>query len=356
MNSSDIILSVLVISHNQASLLQRCLKSIFSQRIKFKIEIIISDDASEDNTWKVIQKYVKEFPGLIFGYQINSSDIRPVNRSERCGYNKANAYKHARGKYIVNIDADDFLIGEDIYQLQVEMLEQHPKCSMCMQNVAYYQEGDPPVFDKLYFEEDKFKHGQIFTPGEFIINNYFIVNPAFMMRRSDLPNPAEILGKHFDDTLITYYHLQFGKIIYVNRAQYAYVISKDSINSSLVGPDREVTMFALVPYHILFIPEFAGLFLRGGIKTMKKMMKKPVKSSIINEDTKRWLEQFPGFYFKLFLKNKLSNIDKIRTRAILFLIIFIEKSGIHCSVFYRLLFILLVDHKILNKNYNFSAY
>ena len=353
--SEEIVLSILVISHNQENCISRCINSILRQSISCKFEIIISDDYSTDKTWHIIQEYVCRYPGKVFGYQINSSDVNPVNRSERCGYNKANAYSYARGKYFVNIDADDFLLGDDIYQLQVDTLDKHPECSLCMQNVAYYQEGDPLVFDKLYFKEDKFKNGQILTPREFIINNYFIVNPAFMMRRLDLPNPAEILGKHFDDTMITYYHLQFGKIIYVNRAQYAYVISKNSINSSLTGPDREVTMFALVPYHILFIPKFAGLFLRGGLKIIKKMMKMTINSSHIKEDTKKWLIQFPGFCFQLFSKNKLNIIERLRIKSIWRLVLFIEKSRIHCNVFYRLLFILLVDYKTLNKNFNFSA-
>lgn len=354
-NYQEIALSILVVSHNQENLIRRCLDSILNQQITYNYEVIISDDFSTDKTWSIIQEYVIKYPLLINATQINSSDIKPVNKSDRCGYNKANAYKNARGKYFVNIDADDYLLGNDIYQLQYNLLEEHPECSMCMQNVAYFREGNPPVFDKLYFEKDKFKNGQIFTPSEFIINNYFIVNPAFMMRRLDFPNPAELLGKHFDDTLITYYHLQFGKIIYVNRAQYAYVISKNSINSSLVGPDREVTMFALVPYHILFIPKFAGLFLRGGIKTIKRMIKKPIKSSVIKEETKRWLEQFPGFCFRLFLKTNLRQIDKLRANAIWLLIMFLEKTGIHCSIFYRLLFILIIDYKLLNRNFNFSA-
>ena len=54
-------LSVMVISHNQAHLIHRCLDSILAQRIDAPWEIVISDDASTDNTWDMIQEYVQRY-------------------------------------------------------------------------------------------------------------------------------------------------------------------------------------------------------------------------------------------------------------------------------------------------------
>ena len=47
------ILSIIVISHNQKEKLKRCLKSILSQSLPFEFEIIISDDNSNDGSWEV---------------------------------------------------------------------------------------------------------------------------------------------------------------------------------------------------------------------------------------------------------------------------------------------------------------
>ena len=145
-------LSVMVISHNQAHLIRRCLDSILAQKITAPWEIVISDDASTDDTWDVIQEYVKQYSESkkkgemyvpkIKAYQINSSDYNPTVTSDRCAANKANVYMHAEGKYCVNIDADDYLLGDDIYQYQIDQLDAHPECSVAVQNIWYQNEGE----------------------------------------------------------------------------------------------------------------------------------------------------------------------------------------------------------------------
>lgn len=346
-------LSILVVTHNQENLVSRCLNSILRQKMNFMYEIIVSDDASTDNTWNIIQKYVQENKGIIFGYQVDASKINPIITSDRCGFNKANAFLQSKGEYFVNIDADDFLLGNDIYQIQVDMLEKHPECTMCMQNVAIYSEGEPVKFEKFWFNKKKFQHESVISASEYILDNYFILNQAFVVRRNYLSNPASKFGKHFNDSIITYYHLQFGKIVYVDRAQYAYVLSDKSINSSRHGLDLEVFMFSLTLYWTILIPHFSGLFLRAGLKPIQRMMKKTITASQLSPETIKWLEQFPGFCFRMFLKDNITVSYKIRKSAIRLLAQIINKIGIHWSPVYKLFYILLCNSKSLNKKFNF---
>ena len=350
----EVVLSILVVSHNQETQINRCLNSILKQNIKHRYEIIISDDASTDNSWNIINEYSRSYPEIINCFQINSSIINPITKSERCGYNKANAYLHANGEYFVFIDADDFLIGEDIYQTQIDMLGKYRDCIMCMQNVVYYKEDNPPSFSKNWFDIDKFEDGKIITAKEYILNNLFIVNPAFMIRRINSPNPAELLGKNFNDSLITLYHLQFGKIVFLKRTQYAYVISPYGINASRTGIDREVFMFSITPYKILLIPKFAGILLRSELKSIKRMMKMTVTAQQLKSETINWLCQFQGFSFRLFACYKLSILHRIREMAVRLLSQLIDKFELHCSLLYKFLFMLLVTPRVINKNFDFN--
>ena len=59
--NENIILSIIVIFHNQCELLKRCIDSILRQNIPFSYEIIISDDASNDGSWNLIQEYVEKY-------------------------------------------------------------------------------------------------------------------------------------------------------------------------------------------------------------------------------------------------------------------------------------------------------
>lgn len=168
----NILLSVLVISHNQEVVLPRCLKSILGQKLDFKYEIIISDDFSTDSTWNIIQQYADRYPELIYGSQTNSDECHPANTSQRSGWNRCNAYKMARGKYIIHIDADDYFKGPDVLQAQVEMLEKHPECSLCIQNIWVLNEGAAFETGHPWFPLHKFQNGQIILAKEFIQENF----------------------------------------------------------------------------------------------------------------------------------------------------------------------------------------
>lgn len=114
------ILSIIVISHNQREQLKRCLDSILTQSLPFEHEIIISDDASCDGTWEVAQDYTSRY-SQIKVYSCNASVFYTINASDRNGWNKCNAYQYATGKYIAHVDGDDFFLkGKDIYKKQVQ--------------------------------------------------------------------------------------------------------------------------------------------------------------------------------------------------------------------------------------------
>lgn len=268
------VLSILVISHNQRELLRRCMDSLLAQKIRVPFEIVISDDRSSDGTWQLIQQYESEFPAMqpngeywtpqVVGTQCNSNECFPLNVSERCGWNKLNVYQHARGKYFVNIDADDYLKSDDIYQLQIDMLEAHPECAMCMQDVWQVNDGAALDTGFRWPSFGKLKHGTILTEKD-IITQYRALNQAYMIRRHPEIDCAILYGKYFDDTIITLHHLHFGKCVYVDRADYVWVRYNTSITATLRGDD-ELVEYALLPlHHAHYLPMFLDLFMQDGL-------------------------------------------------------------------------------------------
>ena len=169
MNYSSIILSIIVISHNQEKELQRCVESILAQGIPFAYELIISDDRSSDGTFELAQEYAQKYPHVIQATQCNSDDCNPANNSQRSGWNRCNGYKLATGKYIAHVDADDyFRANSTCLQQQVENLEAHPECSLCMQNVWNLVEGDDLESGHPWFEEGLITKGEIIDVQNFI--------------------------------------------------------------------------------------------------------------------------------------------------------------------------------------------
>ena len=300
-------LSVMVISHNQAHLIRRCLESILAQKINAPWEIVISDDASTDGTWDVIGEYVGKYREcrkerewyrpIIRGYQINSSNYNPTVTSDRCAANKANVYKHAEGEYCVNIDADDYLLGDDIYQYQIDQLEAHPECSVAVQNIWYQNDGELVENGHTWHPKNIWKENDVIEFATYCHRRAFISNPAFMMRRDVMLDPMTKYGLFFDDPIISTHHLVRGKIICSQRAQYVYVQYNNSIWHQVGSESQDMMvrpMTVLIAY-LKFFPSLQKMVLEmevfGWITSLKKMlqMKEPVTISNL---TRAYVDRF----------------------------------------------------------------
>lgn len=92
-------MSVIIPSYNRADLLPRAIDSILSQSVP-SMEIVIVDDASDDDTSLVLNKIKKSFP------EVNIKVIlHEKNKGEAAARNSG--IKNTSGKYIAFLDADD---------------------------------------------------------------------------------------------------------------------------------------------------------------------------------------------------------------------------------------------------------
>jgi acetyltransferase-like isoleucine patch superfamily enzyme/glycosyltransferase involved in cell wall biosynthesis len=88
------LLSICIPTKNRAAVLQKSLQSIVSQDIfseRDDIEIVVCDNASEDNTAAVTKEFVDYFKGKI-RYQRNSLDIEDANFEQ--------ALRHGQGEFL----------------------------------------------------------------------------------------------------------------------------------------------------------------------------------------------------------------------------------------------------------------
>lgn len=89
--------SVIIPTFNRANQLRICLKSLEEQSFK-KFEVIVCDDGSTDDTFKVVEEF-KEILNLSYIHDINfGGPAKPRN----------NGIKQAKGKIIAFLDSDDW--------------------------------------------------------------------------------------------------------------------------------------------------------------------------------------------------------------------------------------------------------
>lgn len=120
----DIKVSICYITYNQEIYIKEAMDSFLMQKVDFPIEILVHDDASTDNTVKILKEYEQMYPDI----------INPIYQTENQHSQGIQIYKinneRAKGKYIAICDGDDYWTDPYKLQKQVDYLEEHEECSL----------------------------------------------------------------------------------------------------------------------------------------------------------------------------------------------------------------------------------
>lgn len=140
------LISISCATYNRGKFIAQAIDSWLSQETSFTYEIIITDNASEDNTQEIVQAYQKKHPGLIH-YVRNDQNHGMM-------FNFIQGLKLCKGKYIAVCDADDYWITNDRLQKQVEFLEENPDFSACYSNsyVLVEETGEQAIAKKQLWD------------------------------------------------------------------------------------------------------------------------------------------------------------------------------------------------------------
>ena len=110
--------SVVVVTYNQSSIVEETLDSIYNQSYP-SLEIIISDDCSKDNTLEIIENWLDRNKGRFVNTRLLKSEI---NTGVTANCNRG--VMAATGKYMQIIAGDDILLPNAIEE-KVQFAEVH---------------------------------------------------------------------------------------------------------------------------------------------------------------------------------------------------------------------------------------
>lgn len=96
--------SVLIPIWNVEKYIERCLRSVFEQTVADQAEFILVNDCSPDNSMKIAETVINDYPHL-------KNQIKIINHETNRGLAAAriSAFSQAQGKYIINVDSDDWV-------------------------------------------------------------------------------------------------------------------------------------------------------------------------------------------------------------------------------------------------------
>jgi glycosyltransferase involved in cell wall biosynthesis len=206
------LVSVSIITYNHEKFIGSAIESLLSQTYP-NIEIIISDDASTDNTLEVINSYIAT----------HSDRIKLLKTKRNLGAN-ANWFKAVsvcNGKYVVGLAGDDEFLPELISK-QVSIMESDEDIVICY--------ADALVFDvysqkSLYLLSDKAPtlSGNV----KIALEDSIYYSPTTMFRKKYLPKINIFEGIRHGSDLAFYKELMIlaapnGKIHYLPEVLYKY--------------------------------------------------------------------------------------------------------------------------------------
>lgn len=255
MTSSYPILTVVIITYKHENYIVQCVENVVLQKTKFSFEIIISDDASPDNTRTKVDFFLNTNQSVNkIKYYKHDRNIGVVNNFE-WALNKCN------GQFIAICEGDDFWIDVHKLEKQVSFLEKNQEYVACFHN-ALIKKGDEIIG----------KHSQRTKSEEISIEDIISVGGGIYPTASLVfRNP-----KHFDfpkldafisgDRLLALNLINYGKFYYFSDCMSVYRVHAEGVYSSILNDNNKKAKVHLSNIQLLdyfekkYFPKFQSAF------------------------------------------------------------------------------------------------
>lgn len=216
------LLTISIAAYNAEPYLEKCLDSLLISNMD-RIEVLIENDGSKDNTAAIGQRYEEKYPGV----------FRVVNK-ENGGYGSTinKSIQLAQGKYFKQLDADDWYDTKNLEQL-VSALEEIEADCVYTPFVEYYEaDGSESLKKAEAVAEGLCEVGQI-AGQDWFLHMHALAFKTELLREHNV----EILEHCFyTDMEYVAYPLMHTKTVFVFDKQiYYYRIGREGQSVSIEG-------------------------------------------------------------------------------------------------------------------------
>lgn len=149
-------ISVLLCTYNRERYLKNTIDSVVNQTYQ-DWELLVIDDGSEDNSFEVVNGYIKEYPNIRY--------LKHQNKKQ--GYARNAGIQASFGRYITFIDSDDSYAPSHL-QSRIEYMSANPEIDLI--EGGFY--SDEEIFVADYYQ-----------PGKTINLRECVLGPTFFGKR-----------------------------------------------------------------------------------------------------------------------------------------------------------------------------
>lgn len=229
-----LMVSIKCLAYNHGKFIRETLEGFVMQKTNFRFEAIVHDDASTDNTAKIIREYAEKYPDI----------IKPIYENENQYSKKDDSltrimHNACKGKYIAICEGDDYWTDPYKLQKQVDFLESHPEYVICFHRYQkFYQ--NTCFLGSVYPEN--FINDFSFDLNYYIYREDWVTQPLtciYLASAFDLNYYLKF--KNRKDLIFFYVLLKKGKGMLLSDCMGVYRIHQEGVWSGLSSSDQFVS-------------------------------------------------------------------------------------------------------------------
>ena len=312
-------LSVIVPVYNVEQYLDKCLDSLVNQTLK-DIEIIVVNDASPDNSKKIINKYMKKYKNIKYYEKENGGQGSARNLG----------LKYATGEFVAYVDSDDYVDYDMFEKMYNKAKEESANVVICGHKVV---DMEGKILDVLY--PSIYKDATL----DIIYGNMAVWNKIYKKELIDVDFREKLWYEDIDFTA----KLLFNEdnVAFVDEALYNYLLRPGStMNNTNVKRNLELlpAFDSMISYFedksvlndVYDKLEFLAvyhIYIMGITRIIRINASSKVKKDIINEYKKYLKDKFPNYKDNIYLKYMSRN------RKVIYRLINLKLYGIIKLIF-----------------------
>ncbi len=240
-----ILVAIHCLVYNHEPYLRDCFEGFVMQKTNFRFVAIVHDDVSTDGSAAIIREYAEKYPDI----------FRPIYETENQWHKKDGSLEHimkdaidATGaKYVAMCEGDDYWTDPYKLQKQVDYMESHPECSICINQVQAVTRTNEKI--GWLIPNDGILGKGDFTLGDFCCLEWKGMQWTFhtcgeMCRAESLigyENDAIMMMFPYGDISLLLYCLLHGNGYYIPEIMSCYRVDSGGYNSTMAAnPDKNI--------------------------------------------------------------------------------------------------------------------
>ena len=227
------LVTVFCLAYNHEKYIRKTFEGFIKQNTSFRFKVLVHDDASTDSTPEIIREYIEKYPNIF------EAIFQKENKYQK-GIDIEDEYilPMIKTKYVAVCECDDYWTDPSKLQLQVDYMESHPDCSMCVHNTEQiFETGEPAG---VFFNTSR-------KPKDYTMNDLILSEPSAYFHFSSLMWRHDLMKRKNDafrmDGIGDYpqalYLATKGYIHYIPRVMSRYRLNSIGSWSSMMQSDNK---------------------------------------------------------------------------------------------------------------------